>query len=260
MTTALDTLNPFRYRGYVYDEETGLYYLRSRYYNPEWGRFINADALLGQVGALLDHNLFAYCGNNPVMHTDEFGMSFAYMVKQAAAEWLAPSLAEIIGKISAAISGIALWTAISGAIAAPRPPDPQEALGKLIGSLEMLFLNSVLGEAARKAIARKYSERDNQYDSHHIIPKRHFFARLARELVGQQNINVKTEPRNQVLLSKRFHYYLHTYAYCGAINGVFYLVSIASKEEDLRDNYLYTMDIIGGLLIDFDEAINSMLP
>jgi len=62
-----------------------------------------------------------------------------------------------------------------------------------------------------------------------------------------------------VLLSKRFHYYLHTRAYCGAINGVFYLVRIASKEEDLRDNYLYTMDIIGGLLIDFDEAINSML-
>ncbi len=37
--------NPFRYRGYVYDDETKLYYLRSRYYNPAWGRFINADSL-----------------------------------------------------------------------------------------------------------------------------------------------------------------------------------------------------------------------
>ena len=73
MTTALDTLNPFRYRGYVYDEETGLYYLRSRYYNPEWGRFINADTVLGQVGALLSHNLFAYCGNNPVNMSDLSG-------------------------------------------------------------------------------------------------------------------------------------------------------------------------------------------
>ncbi|MEG2267834.1 MAG: RHS repeat-associated core domain-containing protein [Acinetobacter sp.] len=44
---ALATLNPFRYRGYVYDTETGLYYLRSRYYNPDWGRFINSDNLLG---------------------------------------------------------------------------------------------------------------------------------------------------------------------------------------------------------------------
>ena len=43
MASTLGTLNPFRYRGYVYDEETGLYYLRSRYYNPEWARFLNAD-------------------------------------------------------------------------------------------------------------------------------------------------------------------------------------------------------------------------
>ena len=46
MASTLGTLNPFRYRGYVYDEETGLYYLRSRYYNPEWARFLNADQLI----------------------------------------------------------------------------------------------------------------------------------------------------------------------------------------------------------------------
>jgi len=74
LTTALDTLNPFRYRGYVYDEETGLYYLRSRYYNPEWGRFLNADAVLGQAGALLSHNLFGYCVNNPVNRDDPSGL------------------------------------------------------------------------------------------------------------------------------------------------------------------------------------------
>ncbi len=73
LASTLGTLNPFRYRGYVYDEETKLYYLRSRYYNPEWGRFISADALLGKTGALLDHNLFAYCGNNPVTHDDPYG-------------------------------------------------------------------------------------------------------------------------------------------------------------------------------------------
>ena len=39
------TLNPFRYRGYYYDTETGLYYLQSRYYNPQWGRFLNADGM-----------------------------------------------------------------------------------------------------------------------------------------------------------------------------------------------------------------------
>jgi RHS repeat-associated protein len=67
--------NPFRYRGYVWDEETGLYYLRSRYYDPVWGRWLNADTLLGQAGALLSHNGFAYCLNNPVMRVDPSGMA-----------------------------------------------------------------------------------------------------------------------------------------------------------------------------------------
>ena len=69
----LGTLNPFRYRGYVYDEETGLYYLRSRYYNPVWGRFVNADSLIGKAGVLLSHNMFGYCRNNPVNRIDPSG-------------------------------------------------------------------------------------------------------------------------------------------------------------------------------------------
>ncbi len=58
--------NPYRYRGYRYDTETGLYYLQSRYYNPEWSRFINADAIAGSIGEPLGHNMFAYCKNNVV--------------------------------------------------------------------------------------------------------------------------------------------------------------------------------------------------
>ena len=65
-------LNPLRYRGYVYDQEIGLYYLQSRYYSPKTGRFLNADAYIS-TGGLLGYNMFAYCGNNPVMYTDPFG-------------------------------------------------------------------------------------------------------------------------------------------------------------------------------------------
>ena len=70
------TLNPFRYRGYVFDEETGLYYLRSRYYNPWWGRFVNADAEIAVEAKLWDAKLFLYCANNPVRYTDDGGNSF----------------------------------------------------------------------------------------------------------------------------------------------------------------------------------------
>ncbi|AVQ47666.1 hypothetical protein C7M60_18725 [Clostridium botulinum] len=77
-----DTLgvkNPYRYKGYRYDNETGLYYLKSRYYNPELGRFISADAVVGKTGEILSHNLFSYCANNPVNAIDEDGNRFEWI-------------------------------------------------------------------------------------------------------------------------------------------------------------------------------------
>ncbi len=65
--------NPLRYRGYVYDQETGLYYLQSRYYNPQVGRFINADAFASTGQGVLGCNMFAYCLNNPVNASDPSG-------------------------------------------------------------------------------------------------------------------------------------------------------------------------------------------
>lgn len=69
------TLNPFRYRGYFYDAESGLYYLQSRYYNPQWGRFISADdvSYLLSESQYTNGNLYVYCNNNPVMYTDPSG-------------------------------------------------------------------------------------------------------------------------------------------------------------------------------------------
>ncbi|MEG0772705.1 RHS repeat-associated core domain-containing protein [Clostridium sp.] len=61
------------YNQYRYDTENGLYYLQSRYYNPEWGRFINADTIVGEVGEPISHNMFAYCNNDPVNMEDPDG-------------------------------------------------------------------------------------------------------------------------------------------------------------------------------------------
>ena len=69
----LGSFQPFRYRGYVYDEETGLYYLQSRYYDPTTGRFISADTLLSTGQGVLGHNAYAYCGNNPISYVDISG-------------------------------------------------------------------------------------------------------------------------------------------------------------------------------------------
>ncbi|HJI84862.1 MAG TPA: hypothetical protein OIM16_06255 [Oscillospiraceae bacterium] len=69
----IGNLNPFRYRGYYQDTETGLYYLMSRYYDPITHRFINADGYFQSGTSILDANTFAYCGNNPVLNVDPFG-------------------------------------------------------------------------------------------------------------------------------------------------------------------------------------------
>ena len=76
-------LNPIRYRGYFYDTETGFYYLNSRYYDPQIGRFINADdvnVLDIDQGSFLQYHLYAYCLNNPVNMVDTEGYAAANIV------------------------------------------------------------------------------------------------------------------------------------------------------------------------------------
>ena len=112
------TLNPFRYRGYYFDTETGLYYVLSRYYNPEIGRWISADSLLNQE-SVLGNNMFAYCLNNPVNMTDETGNLPFFAVTAA----IGAVAGAVIGGVRAAKSGKSVWKgALKGA-----------AIGGLIG-------------------------------------------------------------------------------------------------------------------------------
>ena len=73
LSATLGANQPFRYRGYVYDTETGWYYLQSRYYDPSIGRFVSADVYLSTGQGVLGHNSYAYCGNNPITRADEGG-------------------------------------------------------------------------------------------------------------------------------------------------------------------------------------------
>ncbi|MEK4063786.1 MULTISPECIES: RHS repeat domain-containing protein [unclassified Paenibacillus] len=65
--------NSFKYAGEIYDEETGLYYLRARYYDPSIGRFLNEDTVEGQIDNPLSQNLYTYVHNNPLINTDPTG-------------------------------------------------------------------------------------------------------------------------------------------------------------------------------------------
>lgn len=74
-TNNIGIINSFRYRGYYYDKEIGLYYLNSRYYNPKWGRFLNADGIIGANNDMLSNNLFLYVSNNFIKYVDILGTS-----------------------------------------------------------------------------------------------------------------------------------------------------------------------------------------
>ncbi len=73
LATTLGADNPFRYRGYYYDTETGLYYLTTRYYDPEVCRFISADVYMSTGQGVLGGNMWAYCLNNPLIYEDSQG-------------------------------------------------------------------------------------------------------------------------------------------------------------------------------------------
>ena len=80
----IGTANPFRYCGYYYDNETGFYYLQTRYYDPTIARFINADSYLTtDITGFISSNMFAYCENNPVMYSDIGGSVRNYCVMEA---------------------------------------------------------------------------------------------------------------------------------------------------------------------------------
>ena len=99
--------NPFRYRGYYYDVQTGYYYLQSRYYNPNWGRFLNADSQINTNG-LVSYNMFAYCNNNPVMLVDPDGHLPFFVITAA----IGAVAGAIIGGCIAASRGENVWAGI----------------------------------------------------------------------------------------------------------------------------------------------------
>lgn len=100
--TMIGRLNPFRYRSYYYDIETGMYYLQNRYYDSVSHRFINMDTSISNAGKYIaGYNLFAYCINNPVNMSDHSGEWHKWIQKGIrVARNIAKNIAKKLPKIS----------------------------------------------------------------------------------------------------------------------------------------------------------------
>ena len=162
MAGTLGKDNPYRFKGYYYDEETGMYYLKSRYYQPEICRFISADTIevLDCQGDLNDKNLYAYCDNNPVMRVDTGGQIWITLGIMAAGG----GIGMVIGAASSAITqymfnGEINWKSVgvaavggfvSGAVAAsPLGLTGQIGVGAAVGAVSYVADCKVNGSALK---------------------------------------------------------------------------------------------------------------
>ena len=106
--------NPFRYRGYRYDADTGFYYLQSRYYDPTICRFINADIpeiVTVDFENITQYNLFAYCFNNPINLIDDGG-SWPSWIKKAVAAVAVVATVAVVAAVTVATAGAGTAAAV----------------------------------------------------------------------------------------------------------------------------------------------------
>ena len=127
LAETLGKVQPFRYRGYVFDEETGLYYLRSRYYSSILTRFICSDTLI-------EANTFAYCLNNPIIRVDEDGF-VSWLVHMQQMTLLH---GEVVRRVAGCVGGVTsrLYTRIPGAGRGGGNGYPDVMRGKLVWEIK----------------------------------------------------------------------------------------------------------------------------
>ena len=199
MTDPLAELNPLRYRSYVYDQETGFYYLNNRYYAPAVGRFISADVYVSTGQNIIGHNMFAYCANNPVLNTDQTG-----------SEPITISL--LIG-----VAVVAVVTIVTLDLLNKLAQKAAPALNAVVNDAKVAFAHTskecrAYAKTVKETIAQ--NRKNSEPRIHHIVPTGSFsnrgetvsqnVAEMQRILIDAK-IDPETDPINQMIVSQGFH-------------------------------------------------------
>ncbi len=205
--TLKDTLgkaNPFRYRGYYYDEESGFYYLNSRYYYPEIGRFINADGYVQTGQGILDKNMFAYCMNNPVNRVDIDGhMSYNAVQQWAASMWWLCAIDTALP-----IGDIVYWGGIFIL-----------TTGCAFTAGEIISQTTITVPKEEEKVITKTKIKDSDPRRHHMVPQGATKSAKARQVLLDVGINPKTSPLNIVTIPQGLHKSIHTNNYYDYIDS-----------------------------------------
>ena len=224
-TGTLANVNPLRYRAYVYDQETGFYYLQSRYYDPAIGRFLNADSYASTGQGIIGSNMLAYCSNNPINSCDTTG-------KLAVASYSIGTAIDFL--LDVTINQLVRVTA--------------SAMNQLVEEAKIAYART--SKAIRsyaKACIDEYVEllKKSLPCVHHIVPPGEFSNRAdrtqqhlqeMREILIDAGINPEKDWINQVSVSQGFHASLHTNLY---IEYLYKDLKKASGDKDQVKLVLY---------------------
>ena len=205
----------------MYDEETEFYYLRSRYYDPYIGRFLNADRLISTGIGLDGYNMFAYCNNNPVFNRDDSGMSMALNNRGILAGPCSASISTGGMGLLSLLSLLFVSAANDTAIPAS-PPIVKPKTETKSTQIE----DTTVATIDEADIARR-----NKIHMHHIVAKGARDAEPARQVLLKYNIDVLHDPDNLIPLRAEFHWGLHTKAYYSYVNSV---ITSCNSEAEVR--------------------------
>ena len=232
-TAYIDTigkLQPLKYKGYINDEETGYYYLQSRYYSPFLKRFISLDdtGILEETqGEILGANLYAYCNNNPTMMIDETGYE-AIVMGAAAGLLLRVALAVLVTMLVAVI--------LSNPAVRRGIVDLVNDFGYRITQAYKAMVSAV-ATAAAKAMRKS---RRAKYERHHIVARSARKAAGSRDILGANRIGINSS-YNTVYIKYNLHRHLHTNAYHNSVYG---LLKFANKWGYRRGNVIAVLSYI----------------
>jgi RHS repeat-associated protein len=217
--------NPYRYRGYRYDTETGLYYLQSRYYNPEMGRYINADDVefLGATGTLLSYNLFGYCDNNPVNKVDYNGNEPITLTILGICFLVTALITLFTINLATNPEFLRSWNRMCTAIAT--------GISSCLGTIGSLTRGTVSWASSQaKSIAKSIGDSfaqtktrpkyRNNYELHHLVakaaPNASYAAKILREVLPRE----VEDSANKLLIKTGLHRRIHTNIYYGWANSI----------------------------------------
>ncbi|MBC8533591.1 RHS repeat-associated core domain-containing protein [Yeguia hominis] len=226
-TGTIADVNPFRYRGYYYDSETSLYYLNARYYDPETGRFLNADAIIGGNVGAAGYNLFAYAGNNPISMRDSDGTI--------------AGVDDAIIVTAVILFMVCVWIS-TGSVATTLPVIQESwnnfcntVIDGISDGLETIFGQTSDAASSTDAVtvappqstpqekpkeqAKPRKADPNQIHLHHMVAKKSPYANYAQSRLKLAHISVHN-PMNLIYLPAWYHWYLHNYLYYQYVDSV----------------------------------------